>query len=80
MSIKINTPVEVIWEDAQCRDMGPWVDTQKWKYKPLIVHSIGYILYNGKEGILITNSHHSGSTGAVDQIPRKMIRSINKLK
>lgn len=73
--------VEVEWEDACCLDPNErWVDHGANKYVPLIVKSIGYLLYSGKEGIILTAAWSPDCTGPRDQIPQGMVRKVRKLK
>jgi|GEM_PF-2037220 hypothetical protein len=73
--------VEVTWEDACCLDPNQrWVDHDKHTYVPLIVKSVGYLLYDGKEGVIIAAAWSPDCTGPRDQIPRGMVRQVRKLK
>lgn len=68
------------WEDAQCTDQGPWVpNKESYAYTPLIVHTVSFVLYADKEGVVTTDSVTDGQTGSVHKIPRKMIRKITYL-
>ncbi len=68
------------WEDAQCLDLGPWVqEKESYAYTPLIVHTVAFVLYSSKEGYVLTDSVLEGGTGSVHQIPAKMIKSITWL-
>lgn len=83
MSSSNNKPklVKVEWEDAGCRDQGPWVfKKKKWKYKPYLVTEVGFLLYEGEEGILLTNAINQDQTGPVTQIPITCIRSLRELR
>lgn len=72
--------VIVTWEDAACRSHGPWTDIQEWSYEPRYVHQLGYVLYDGEEGMILTNAYIDGiTTGPVDQIPRGMILHVVEL-
>jgi hypothetical protein len=65
------------WEDAQCIDPGPWVpERDSYAYTPLIVHTVAFVLYDSKEGVVLTDSITEGQTGSIHKIPRKMIKSI----
>lgn len=73
--------VLVEWEDACCLDPNErWVDHTTSRYTPLIVQSIGYLLYNGKEGVIITAAWSPDCIGPRDQIPRGMVRKVRRLK
>ena len=67
--------VEVVWEDARQRTDAPW-NQPEWEYVPFIVRSIGYVVYEGPEGILLTDSCADGWVGQVQQIPSGMIREV----
>lgn len=72
--------VRVIWEDATQMDDGAWVENKDHTYKPHIVDSVGYLLYEGEEGVILTQAWNAELVGARDQIPRGMIREIHRLK
>tara|TARA_R110000868_G_scaffold13422_2_gene62739 strand:- start:450 stop:692 length:243 start_codon:yes stop_codon:yes gene_type:complete len=71
----------VEWEDACDIDTEPWVDAHEdFKYTPLIATQVGYIVYEGKEGIVMSAAKIGGSIARRSQIPKGMIRSIKILK
>lgn len=70
--------VVVEWEDARDLAIAPWNDVQEWEYNPCIVHTVGFVIYDGPEGLILTNSLHDTQTGPVNQIPRAMIRSVRE--
>ena len=72
--------VLVTWEDATAPDATPWVDNKDHKYVPKIFTSVGFLLHDSKEGIIITGSWAEDQVGSRDQIPRGMIRKLVKLK
>lgn len=72
--------VLVTWEDATLLDSGAWSDATEHKYKPQVFVSVGFLLYDGKEGVILTNAWSLDIVAARDQIPRGMIRSVKKLK
>lgn len=69
----------VIWEDAKAIDLGPWVEEAEYTYEPYIVNTIGFVLYDGPDGIVMTESYAAGMTGGVHQIPRSMIKEVKEL-
>lgn len=69
----------VEWEDACSRDLGPWVDKQDWHWEPKIVMELGFVLYDGPEGLIITSAYNESQLGPVTQIPRGMVRNITEL-
>lgn len=73
--------VEVEWEDACCLDPNQrWVDESQHEYTALIVKSVGYLLYDGPKGIILTSAWSPECIGPRDQIPRGMVRKLRRLK
>jgi hypothetical protein len=73
--------VLVTWEDATTRDDGTWVEhADKQEYKPQIMHTVGFLLYEGKEGVIVTDTWNEDQMSPRDQIPRGMIRKLTRLK
>lgn len=72
--------VLVEWEDASVLDSAAWADNENHNYKPKHFFSIGFLLYDGKEGIILTSAWSQETVAARDQIPRGMIRKVKKLK
>lgn len=73
--------VQVEWEDACCLDPDDrWVTPREHKYVALVMKSTGYLLYEGKAGVILTGSWSPDCIGPRDQIPRGMIRKITRLK
>lgn len=74
---------EVVWEDAFAPDVhSTWVDRQTGKYvwKPWLARTVGFVLYDGPEGVVLTDSlGGDDQTGQRQQIPRGMIREFNIL-
>lgn len=69
----------VLWEDAADLDSTPWTEHEEgFIYEPVLVEQIGYVLYDGPEGIVLTSSVFIDKTtvGCRTQIPRGMIRNI----
>ena len=67
----------VEWEDASDLDDTPWTTHDDFIYEPVIVYQIGYVLYDGPEGLVLTSSYIAdGTVGCRTQIPRGMIRNI----
>lgn len=70
----------VVWEDARALDPGQtWVHHKRTAYRPLLVHSTGFLLYDGPEGVVLTSAWSEDVTGPRDQIPRGMIRELKRL-
>lgn len=73
--------VLVTWEDANTMDEGTWVNhPDKHEYKPLIVHQVGFLLYEGDDGIILTHAWHTDQIAPRDSIPRAMVQKIVRLK
>jgi hypothetical protein len=72
--------VLVTWEDATLLDLDPWTPNKDHKYSPKHFVSVGFLLYEGKEGVILTSAWSVDTVASRDQIPRGMIRSIKKLK
>ncbi len=69
--------VKVEWEDAVLLTSEAWnTGEDDYPYNPYICTTVGILLYDGPEGIILTDSVNSDATGHVQQIPRGMIRSI----
>lgn len=71
--------VHILWEDAQCLDNGPWVYKQEWEYKPCLVNQVGYVLLDTEEILIITDAYNDSQTGAIQQIPKGMIKTMMEL-
>lgn len=73
-------PVVVVWEDACDLDSTPWNEhDDSFNYEPVLVTQVGYILYDGPEGIVLTNAYYEETVGTRSQIPRGMIREVREL-
>ena len=73
-------PVVVVWEDACDLDDAPWNEhDDNFIYEPVLVEQVGYILYDGPEGIVLTNAYYDEIVGTRSQIPRGMIREVKEL-
>lgn len=73
--------VYVVWEDACELDDAPWgVHTEDFVYEPTLCRQVGFLLYDGPEGVVISNGVMlDGIVARRNQIPRGMIRSIEWL-
>lgn len=60
-------------------DSGAWVDKKiGFQWKPFLVETVGFVLYDGPEGIVVTDSWSSGDLmGPRTQIPRGMLRRVS---
>jgi hypothetical protein len=72
--------VLVQWEDATLLDHGAWAENKDHKYAPKLFISVGFLLYEGKEGVILTSAWSVDTVATRDQIPKGMIRSIKRLK
>jgi hypothetical protein len=69
--------VKVEWEDAVLLTTEAWnMGEDDYPYNPYICITTGILLYDGVEGIILTDSISNDQTGHVQQIPRGMIRNI----
>jgi hypothetical protein len=68
----------VEWEDAADLDDSPWAfHDDSFMYQPVVAHQVGFVLYDGPEGMVLTSSYIGDDTyGCRSQIPRGMIRSV----
>lgn len=72
--------VLVVWEDAYAPDIGEtWVAAGEFAWKPLMVKSVGFLLHDLPEGVVLTDSLMPDYTGQRSQIPRGMVRSVTVL-
>jgi hypothetical protein len=71
----------VIWEDASELDVTAWaVHEEEFVYVPVLCKQVGWVIYDGPEGIIITQAVTSnGEIARRNQIPKQMIRSIEWL-
>jgi hypothetical protein len=71
----------IVWEDACEIDDAPWAEhDEDFQYTPLVCTQVGWVLYDGPEGVVISNGAFPGGTVARrNQIPRGMIRRIEWL-
>ena len=69
----------VEWEDAADIDDAPWAvhEDEGFTYTPVLVNQVGYLLYDGPEGVVLTSAYIEGGTvGCRTQIPRGMVRKM----
>lgn len=71
----------VIWEDASELDVTGWaLHDEEFVYVPVLCKQIGWVIYDGPEGIVMTQAVTSnGEVARRNQIPKQMIRSIEWL-
>ena len=71
----------IVWEDATELDVTAWaVHEEEFSYIPVLCKLVGWVIYNGPEGIVITQAVTSnGEIARRNQIPKHMIRSIEWL-
>ena len=74
-------PVYVVWEDASELDVTAWAEHDEgFIYTPVLCTQVGFVLYDGPEGIILTEAFTSnGEVARRNQIPRGMIRRIEWL-
>jgi hypothetical protein len=71
--------VAISWEDASA-DGGAWVDNKEHAYKPKMFVTVGFLLYDGDDGVTVTSSWSEDMVAARDMIPRGMIHSVTFLE
>lgn len=72
--------VLIEWEDACNLDTDAWADNNAVKYEAQTFLQVGFLIYDGKEGVIITSAWSQDKVAPRDQIPRGMIRRVQKLK
>ncbi len=72
--------VLVTWEDATLLDLEAWAPNKDHKYEPKLFLSVGFMLYDGPGGIILTSAWSVDTVAARDQIPKGMVRSVKRLK
>lgn len=72
--------VLVEWEDAKVLDDSAWAENKDHIYKPHIFLSVGFLLHDGPDGVILTSAYSDSLVAARDQIPRSMIRKVRRLK
>lgn len=73
--------VSVEWEDATEQTATAWTDkgeVQAWT--PCIVQTVGFVVHDHADGMVLTDSYTGALYGRVTQIPRGMIRSVTELR
>lgn len=77
----LTPPLAVIeWEDASLLDVGTWVDNEPVKYEAKMFVQVGFVLYDGDEGVILTSAWSPDKIAPRDQIPRGMIRKLTYLR
>jgi hypothetical protein len=71
----------IIWEDASELDVTAWaMHEEEFEYSPVLCKQVGFVLYDGPEGLVITNGVIADvAVARRNQIPRGMIRRIEWL-
>lgn len=70
----------VEWEDATVLDDSAWCDKTEHNYKPKHFISVGFLLHESKQGVILTSAWSLDMVAARDQIPKGMIRKMTRLK
>ena len=73
--------VHVEWEDASEQTEGAWSgrgDVKPWE--ACIVQTVGYVVHDIEQGLVLTDSYTPNLFGRVTQIPRGMIRKVTELR
>ena len=71
----------IVWEDASELDVTAWTThEEEFTYVPVLCKQVGWVVYDGHEGIILTQAITSnGEIARRNQIPKQMIRSIEWL-
>lgn len=71
----------IIWEDASELDVTAWTEhEEEYLYTPVLCRQVGWVIYEGPEGVVVTQAITSnGEVARRNQIPKQMIRSIEWL-
>jgi hypothetical protein len=71
----------IIWEDASELDVTAWTfQEEEFVYTPVLCKQVGWVVYDGPEGIVLTHAATcNGEIARRNQIPKHMIRSIEWL-
>lgn len=71
----------IIWEDASELDVTAWTEhEEEYIYTPVLCRQVGWVIYEGPEGVVVTQAITSnGEVARRNQIPKQMIRSIEWL-
>jgi hypothetical protein len=80
MTTKRPPLVLVTWEDAKVLDDSAWAANKDHDYKAMIFESVGFLLSDTPEGVILTSAWSEDMVAARDQIPRGMIVKVRKLK
>jgi hypothetical protein len=72
--------VAVIWEDASSPDKSAWVENKDHEYAAEMFTSVGFLLYDGEDGITLTSAWNDNTVAARDHIPRGMVHSVTYLE
>ena len=76
--LKYNTPVEVIWWDAN--STSGWRDEDVVrKEKSTICHSVGYYVTHDNDALILSPDYTDDKERSTTLIPRGMIKEIRKL-
>jgi hypothetical protein len=68
----------VVWDDAQMT--GHWLDAAPDPHADLSVYTVGWLLHESKDRLVMVQSIHSGGCGNEIQIPRGMVRELVKVE
>lgn len=75
--------MEVFWYDAECTGNSGWEDPaemEKWANEtPPTMHSVGYLIVDDPNYIVLLDTIGPNEVGTANKIPRGMIRTIRYL-
>ena len=70
----------VLWGDACGLDTGSsWVANEPTTWTPCLMRSVGFVVYDGPEGLVLTCTFSGEQIGPRNQIPRGMVRAVTEL-
>lgn len=78
-TIKLGSKVQVDWEDAGTPETGTWVELPAPTWEPIMVQSVGYLIYDGPEGVMLSADRIKDHRAPATQIPRGMVRKVTVL-
>jgi hypothetical protein len=67
----------VKWLDAQME--GHWLDKAPTVDDDLTIYSVGFLLHEGKDRLILVQSLGDGHFGNVIHIPRGMVQEVTKI-
>ena len=69
----------VVWEDATQLSSSTWIGHDEAKYQPCYFWQVGFMVYDGEEGVILSEAWNKELLSNPTQIPRGMIRKVQYL-